>query len=52
MTNEELYDAAVKATTELFSDQSVSKGKCRENLQELIGEIQTMIDSLGEEEGE
>jgi len=43
------YDAALEAIIELFSDQSMSKAECRENLNSLIGEIETMIDSLGED---
>jgi len=46
MTNEELYERANTAITELFSDNSVSAHKCVENLESLIGEMQVMIDSL------
>ena len=44
--NEILYDKALESITALFSDTSVSKRQCAENLNSLIGEIQTMIDSL------
>ena len=46
MTNEELYERANTAITELFNDNSVSAHKCVENLESLIGEMQVMIDSL------
>ena len=46
--NEQLYDKAVEAITELFSDQSVSKDETVVNLNSLIGEIQIMIESLEE----
>ena len=46
MTNEELYEKASTAINELFSDQSISKQKCVENLESLIDEMQVMIDSL------
>lgn len=46
MDNEELYDEAMKAITALFSDQSVDQAKAKENLQNLVGEIDTLIDSL------
>jgi hypothetical protein len=48
MDNEELYDAALKAITDLFSDQSVSQSKARENLRGLRDEIDMYIDSLEE----
>ena len=44
--SEELYEKAVEAATELFSDQSVSQSETRRNLEELIGEIRIMIDTL------
>ena len=48
MDNEQLYENALEAITELFSDTSVSQGKAVENLESLIQEIQTMIESFGE----
>lgn len=48
-TNEELYEKALEAITELFSDTSVSQSECKRNLQELISEIKTMIGSLSDE---
>lgn len=39
MTNEELYERANTAITELFSDNSVSAHKCAENLESVIGEM-------------
>jgi hypothetical protein len=44
--NEELYEKAMKAITDLFSDLSVSKAETKENLENLSGEIQVMIESL------
>ena len=46
MTIDELYDAALGAIEELFSDKSVSKEECITNLQTLIEEIELMIESL------
>ena len=46
MDNERLYEKALEAITELFSDSSVSRGTAIENLESLIQEIQIMIDSL------
>lgn len=46
MTNEQLLEKAKDAIDELFSDMSVSKVKCRENLRELISEIHIKIESL------
>jgi hypothetical protein len=34
--NDRLYEESLKALQELFSDKSVSKEKCRENLRGLI----------------
>lgn len=45
-TNEELYEAAKDAATALFSDQSVSQGVTRSQLEDLIGEIRGMIETL------
>lgn len=46
--NEELYDKAVDAITELFNDASVSQEDCKNNLEALISEIKIMIESLEE----
>jgi hypothetical protein len=46
MSNGDLYDVAVKAINDLFSDTSVSKETAIENLKSLRGEIGTLIDSL------
>ena len=43
---ESLYDKASQAIEKLFSDKSVTKEETEENLQALIDEIQTMIESL------
>lgn len=50
MNNDELYEAAKEAITNLFSDSSVSQAEARRNLEGLIEEIRTMIDTLPEEE--
>lgn len=50
MTNEELYEKAMEAITDLFGDMSVSTSTTKENLNTLIGEIQIMIDGLQGEE--
>lgn len=52
MGHDELYEAAQKAITELFSDKSVSQAQTRESLQSLIEEIETMLDTLREDEDE
>jgi len=46
--NDQLYEKAVEAITELFSDKSVSQSEAKANLESLIGEIEIMIESLGE----
>jgi len=47
--NEELYEGALDAIKDLFSDDSVTQSECRENLETLIDEIRVMIDSLPRE---
>jgi hypothetical protein len=46
MTNDELYEAALQAIANLFSDQSVTQQECADNLKTLISEIETMLDTL------
>jgi hypothetical protein len=46
MNNEELFEKAKDAITALFNDTSVSKVTTEDNLHELIGEIQIMLDAL------
>ena len=46
MENDELYQKALDAAEELFSDTSVTAEQCRNNLNALIFEIETMRDSL------
>lgn len=48
--NDELYEKALQAITDLFSDKSVSQSEARRNLETLIGEIQIMIDTLQDDE--
>ena len=48
MSNNELYESAIKAINELFGDRSVSQEEARENLQGLMDEIGAMLDSLEE----
>lgn len=45
-SNEELFDAAMDAINASFTDDSVSKEETANGLRDLIGEIETMIDSL------
>ena len=44
--NQELYDKASKAISDLFSDQSVDINTCRDHLENLQSDIEDMIDSL------
>ena len=44
--NEELFDKALDAIVELFSDTSVSQSECKNNLESLIGEIEILLDTL------
>ena len=44
--NEELYEAAMDAIRELYSDTTVSKEKCKSNMRSLIEEIRAMIQAL------
>lgn len=46
--NEQLFRAAQDAITALYSDTSVDKEKCAENLQTLIEELEMLIESLGD----
>ena len=46
MLNEELYEEAMAAITALFGDTSVSQFETERNLNDLIGEIKTMMNSL------
>ena len=46
MPNKDLYEIALDAITELFSDPSVSVSDCKDNLVSLKSEIDTMLDSL------
>jgi len=45
-THNELYEAALGAISDLFSDKSVSQEETKESLQGLIDEIDTLMDSL------
>ena len=45
-SNEDLKQDAIDAVNALFSDQSVSQEQCRENLEEVVGEIETMLESM------
>lgn len=44
------YELAEKAIMDVFGDTSVPPGETRESLQGLIDHIQTLIESLPEEE--
>jgi hypothetical protein len=49
-TNEELYEAALNAIGEMFSDVSVSRAATKENLRSLLYEIQIMLETLRDTE--
>lgn len=44
--NDELYEQALKAITELFNDTSVSPAETKKQLEDLMGEIEVMINAL------
>lgn len=44
--NEQLYDKAMEAITNLFSDSSVSQAEAIRQLESLIDEIKMLIDTL------
>jgi hypothetical protein len=44
--HEELVEAAKKAITAVFSDQSVGQATTRESLKDLRDEIEVMLDTL------
>lgn len=46
MLNDELYEMALQSINNLFSDTSVSKETAKYNLESLIEEIKTMLESL------
>ncbi len=46
MDNDELYDNALEAINEVFSDCSVDKSVCKSNLESLRDEIGTLLESL------
>lgn len=46
MSNEELYEKAKQAITDLFSDNSVPQATTKENLNALMGEIEIMLNTL------
>ena len=48
MTNQDLYEKALSAINDLFSDTSVSVDKAIENLESLKDEIDVLISALDE----
>lgn len=46
MTNQELLANAKEAIQKVFSDKSVSRDTCRENLDELAADISGYVDCL------
>lgn len=46
MSNEELYAAALEAIKKLYSDMSVTPEQAKENLENLIEEIEILIETL------
>ena len=51
-TNERLFREAKTAIDQLFSDRTVSQSRARDNLATLRDEIDVLIDTLEEDEGE
>lgn len=49
MSHEELVDSAVKAINALFGDTSVSQSQVKDELEEIIGEIEVMVFALEED---
>ncbi len=50
--NDELYQKALDAITALFNDRSVSPAQAKRNLNGLMSEIGTMIETLPDDEDE
>lgn len=48
MSNDELYEKAMNAIQELYSDSTVSQAETKASLNSLIEIIEAMIDTLGE----
>lgn len=46
MTNDELYERAVRAINDLYSDTSVSREETADNLNNLVWEIQILLETL------
>ena len=49
MSNEELYERAMGAISELFSDPNVDRSTTMNNLDSLIGEIRIMLEALDDD---
>lgn len=47
-----LLEAAKEAADELFGDTSVSRSKTAKSLRDLVGHIESMLDTLRDTEGE
>jgi len=52
MDNAQLLQDAKEAIENLYSDTSVSEGKCKSNMMDLADMIQMKLDSLGDVEEE
>lgn len=50
--HEKQYEETLACVTKLFSDRSVSQAETKRSLGDLIGEIEVMIDTLEEDEGD
>lgn len=50
MDNDDLLERAKRAVSDLFGDRCVSKSTTKANLEDIISDCQTMIDSLGADE--
>lgn len=44
--SEQLYQEALEAITRVFSDQSISRGETKQNLEGLKDEIDVLLDTL------
>ena len=50
--HDNLVEAAKEAVNKVFGDQSVSRATTRESLEEIAGDIEILLDSLGSDEDE
>lgn len=48
--HEKLCEEAKEAASKLFSDKSVSRGQTKRDLNELVGEIEVMVNTLEDDD--